>query len=115
MKNVDEQASFSAPLTARHGAKTMRRFLRSMGEQRLRLVVVLFSVAAYSVLTVLAPFYSAEVVDLLWNHTKALRAAGETFSLTWEIGGRQIFLLLLLFLFAAAESVEKDQVHLLAK
>lgn len=100
MKNVDEQASFSAPLTARHGAKTMRRFLRSMGEQRLRLVVVLFSVAAYSVLTVLAPFYSAEVVDLLWNHTKALRAAGETFSLTWEIGGRQIFLLLLIFLFA---------------
>lgn len=100
MKNVDEQASFSAPLTARHGAKTMRRFLRSMGEQQLRLVVVLLSVAAYSVLTVLAPFYSAEVVDLLWNHTKALRAAGETFSLTWEIGGRQICLLLLLFLFA---------------
>lgn len=97
-----EKNSIPRPLTARHAAKTMRRFLHSMGEQRLRLVIVFLSVAAYSALNVYAPFYSATVVDLLWTHTKALRAAGENFYITWATGGRQIFLLFLIFLFAGS-------------
>ena len=97
-----EKNSIPRPLTARHAAKTMRRFLHSMGKQRLRLVIVFLSVAAYSALNVYAPFYSATVVDLLWTHTKALRAAGENFYITWATGGRQIFLLFLIFLFAGS-------------
>ena len=97
-----EKNSIPRPLTARHAAKTMRRFLHSMGKQRLRLVIVFLSVAAYSALNVYAPFYSATVVDLLWTHTKALRAAGENFYITWAMGGRQIFLLFLIFLFAGS-------------
>ena len=100
--DMAEKNSIPRPLTARHAAKTMRRFLHSMGKQRLRLVIVFLSVAAYSALNVYAPFYSATVVDLLWTHTKALRAAGENFYITWETGGRQIFLLFLIFLFAGS-------------
>ena len=87
-------------LAARNTRKTIARFLGSMRKQRLRLVIVFLSVAAYSTLNILVPFYSAGVVDLLWKRIKELRAAGESFSITWEAGGQQIFFLALLLLFA---------------
>lgn len=95
----EEGASVSA-LAARNTRKTIARFLGSMRKQRLRLVIVFLSVAAYSTLNILVPFYSAGVVDLLWKRIKELRAAGESFSITWEAGGQQIFFLALLLLFA---------------
>ena len=87
-------------LAARNTRKTIARFLGSMRKQRLRLVIAFLSVAAYSTLNILVPFYSAGVVDLLWKRIKELRAAGESFSITWEAGGQQIFFLALLLLFA---------------
>lgn len=87
-------------LAARNTRKTIARFLGSMRKQRLRLVIGFLSVAAYSTLNILVPFYSAGVVDLLWKRIKELRAAGESFSITWEAGGQQIFFLALLLLFA---------------
>lgn len=87
-------------LAARNTRKTIARFFGSMRKQRLRLVIVFLSVAAYSTLNILVPFYSAGVVDLLWKRIKELRAAGESFSITWEAGGQQIFFLALLLLFA---------------
>ena len=87
-------------LAARNTRKTIARFLGSMRKQRLRLVIVFLSVAAYSTLNILVPFYSAGVVDLLWKRIKELRAAGESFSITWEAGGQQIFFFALLLLFA---------------
>lgn len=76
---------------------TVRRFLRSMGKQKMRLLIVLFSVAAYTVFNVLAPLYSASAVDLIWNRIKEVRAAGEAFHLTWADGGEQILILLLIY------------------
>ena len=76
---------------------TVRRFLRSMGKQKVRLLIVLFSVAAYTVFNILAPLYSASAVDLIWNRIKEVRAAGEVFQLTWPDGGEQILILLLIY------------------
>ena len=76
---------------------TVRRFLRSMGKQKVRLLIVLFSVAAYTVFNILAPLYSASAVDLIWNRIKEVRATGEAFYLTWADGGEQILILLLIY------------------
>ena len=84
--------------TAKDAKKTLRRFLRSVGKQKLRLAIVLFSVAFYSFVNIIAPLYSARVVDFIWERIKALRAVGESFSITWEDGGRQILILLLIYL-----------------
>ena len=84
--------------TAKDTKKTLRRFLRSVGKQKLRLAIVLFSVAFYSFVNIIAPLYSARVVDFMWERIKALRAVGESFSITWEDGGRQILILLLIYL-----------------
>lgn len=84
--------------TAKDTKKTLRRFLRSVGKQKLRLAIVLFSVAFYSFVNIIAPLYSARVVDFMWERIKALRAVGENFSITWEDGGRQILILLLIYL-----------------
>ena len=93
----NEQAYFEEEIfEAKDAGKTLRRFIRSMGRQRVRLVIVLLSVAAYTVFNILAPMYSASVVDLIWNRIKELREVGQTFSITWEEGGKQIFFLLLI-------------------
>ena len=84
--------------TAKDAKKTLRRFLRSVGKQKLRLAIVLFSVAFYSFVNIIAPLYSARVVDFMWERIKTLRAVGESFSITWEDGGRQILILLLIYL-----------------
>lgn len=97
----NEQAYFEEEVfEAKDAGKTLRRFVRSMGRQRVRLVIVLLSVAAYTVFNILAPMYSASVVDLIWNRIKELREVGQTFSITWEEGGKQIFFLLLIYLAA---------------
>lgn len=102
MDRIDnEQAYFEEEVfEAKDAGKTLRRFIRSMGRQRVRLVIVLLSVAAYTVFNILAPMYSASVVDLIWNRIKELREVGQTFSITWEEGGKQIFFLLLIYLAA---------------
>jgi len=84
--------------TAKDAKKTLRRFLRSVGKQKLRLAIVLFSVAFYSFVSIIAPLYSARVVDFMWERIQALRKVGENFSITWEDGGRQILILLLIYL-----------------
>ena len=87
--------------TAKDAGKTMKRFIGSLGKQRLRLFIVLLSVAVYSVLNILAPLYSATAVDVIWNRIKEMRALGQPFSITWEYGGQQIVILLIAYLSAA--------------
>ena len=72
-----------------------------MGDQHKRLIVVLVSVVFYTLLSVAAPFYSAHIVDLLWNSIKEAMAGGEAFRVTWHHGGRDIFILLLIYLATA--------------
>ena len=86
--------------TAQHAGKTIRRFIRSLGKQRTRLMIVLLSVAIYSTLNIFAPLYSAIVVDVIWNRIQELRGLEKAFHITWEYGGRQIMALLSLYLAA---------------
>ena len=87
---------------ARNTRQTIRRFLRSMGKQKIRLIIVLISVAAYTFFTILAPLYSANAVDLIWNQIRESRNFGQVFRITWNHGGRQIAVLLLLYLGSGA-------------
>lgn len=86
--------------TAQHAGKTIRRFIRSLGKQRTRLMIVLLSVAIYSTLNIFAPLYSAIVVDVIWNRIQELRGLEKAFHITWEYGGRQIMAMLSLYLAA---------------
>lgn len=83
---------------AKHMKKTILRFIRSMGKQKWRLTVVFICIAFYTYFTVMAPLYSADVVDLIWNQMKEAMQTGQHFQITWEFGGRQLFSLLLMFL-----------------
>ncbi len=83
---------------AKHMKKTILRFIRSMGRQKWRLTVVFICIAFYTYFTVMAPLYSADVVDLIWDRMKEAVHTGQTFQITWELGGRQLFSLLLMFL-----------------
>jgi len=58
----------------------------------------LVSVIFYTLLSIVAPLYSADIVDLLWEKIKASLAEGATFSITWNDGGREIFGLLIIYL-----------------
>lgn len=62
------------------------------------LLIVLVSVIFYTLLSIVAPLYSADIVDLLWEKIKASLAEGATFSITWNDGGREIFGLLIIYL-----------------
>lgn len=100
---MDEKNFFEEEaLETKNTRKTVLRFLQSVGRQRMRLIIVLLSVAVYSAANIFAPLYSASVVDLIWNRIKELRAAGEAFHITWEYGGEQILLLLLIYLASGA-------------
>lgn len=102
---MDEQQGFYEDdefETAKDARGTAKRFIRSLGRQRLRLAVVLISVVAYSVLSILAPLCSANAIDLIWNRILELRELGEPFSITWEYGGKQVAVLLAVSLTSGA-------------
>lgn len=76
---------------------TVLRLLKSMGKQKLRLAVVLLAVILYTAFNVVAPLYSATVVDLIYNRAKEAIAAGTVFTITWQEGGLQILILAALY------------------
>lgn len=81
-----------------HPKKTLKRLWMSVNNQHKRLGVVLVSVLFYTFLSVVAPLYSAYIVDLMWSKIKVAFANGLVFSITWADGGRDIFFLLLIYL-----------------
>lgn len=87
--------------TPDHAWQTLKRLWRSTGDQHKRLAVVLVSVVLYTFLSLIAPLYSAYIVDLLWNNIKEAIANGAAFQVTWVTGGRDIVFLLLLYLATA--------------
>lgn len=87
--------------TPDHGWQTLKRMWRSVAEQHKRLAVVLVSVVLYTSLSIIAPLYSAHIIDLLWNNIKETITTGAAFQVTWTTGGRDIVFLLLIYLAAA--------------
>ena len=94
---VDDM-EFEAP---NHAWKTLKRSWLFVSNQHKRLAVVLVSVCFYTFLSILAPFYSAHIVDLVWSNIKEAMSNGTAFSITWMSGGRDIFFLLLIYLATA--------------
>src|SRR5699024_12156324 len=62
-----------------------------------RLLVVLVSVIFYTLLSILAPVYSAGIIDLLWEKIQEAVRGGQAFSVTWGSGGREICVLLVIY------------------
>lgn len=78
--------------------RTLKRLWKTSKEQHGRLFLVLISVVFYTVLTIAAPWYSAGIVNLLWENIKEAGALGTAFRVSWQQGGTQIFILFLLYL-----------------
>ena len=76
---------------------TVKRLWRSMGRQRVRLIIVSVSVIFYTILSVAAPVYSAKIVDLLFQEIRAAVSGERTFRVTWDPVGREIMILLLIY------------------
>lgn len=87
--------------TPDHAWKTLKRLWQFISNQQRRLAVVFVSVIFYTFLSIVAPLYSAHIVDLLWNRIKEAFTHGSTFSISWTEGGQDIFFLLLIYLAAA--------------
>ena len=76
---------------------TVKRLWKSMGRQRIRLIVVSVSVVFYTILSVAAPVYSAKIVDMLFQEIRAAVSGESVFRVTWDPVGREIMLLLLIY------------------
>ena len=87
--------------TPAHAGRTLKSLWRFVNDQHKRLTIVLVSVVFYTFLSIIAPAYSAHIVDLLWNGIKAAITDGTAFRVTWADGGRDIFYLLLIYLATA--------------
>ena len=81
-----------------HAWATLKRLWSAARDQHLRLLAVLVCVLFYTVLSIAAPAYSAGIVNLLWDNIQAADALGQAFSVTWQQGGTEICILLLLYL-----------------
>ncbi|WP_312280172.1 ABC transporter ATP-binding protein [Oscillibacter sp.] len=63
---------------------TLLRLVRRLKGQRVRLSVIMASILIYTVLTIGAPLYSAQVVDMLWSSIQAATEQGLPFTITWN-------------------------------
>ena len=80
---------------------TLKRLILSIKNEYRRLLIVIISIIFYTILTIIAPLYSAKIIDLLWNSIQASIQNGTTFSITWEQGGMDICILLGIYIVTA--------------
>lgn len=97
----NNQELFEEAYEMKNAKHTMRRFLGTMMKQKIRLSVVLVSVIFYTLFTIIAPLYSAKVVDLIWDNIQQALSQEYAFRITWQAGGMQITILLLIYLASA--------------
>lgn len=90
----EDEMEYSVPSNA---AETVKRLWNVMGKQRIRLIILAVSVLFYTVLSVAAPLYSAGIVDLLWGKIRQAWGEGAAFRVSWESGGREIIILLVIY------------------
>ena len=69
---------------------TIRRLWSESRGQQWRFAIVIVCVVLYTVFSVAAPAFSADVIDTLWTEIQASFAQGRDFVVTWDRGGRQI-------------------------
>ncbi|WP_322290268.1 ABC transporter ATP-binding protein [Paratractidigestivibacter sp.] len=75
-------------------AGTARRLWASASGQRWRLLVAAAGAVGNAALTIAAIFYSASLVDLLWQNIQAAWAVGEHYVINLGNGGREVLIYL---------------------
>lgn len=93
-KKNDATVEKDAP---KHAMKTALRLFGQLKNQRVRLILVIFSVCITTVLNILTPYYSAGVMDSLVDAVKAAMADGVGFSIPWEGLGRQLVVITVMY------------------
>ncbi|WP_239284699.1 ABC transporter ATP-binding protein [Collinsella sp. An2] len=71
---------------------TLRRLWSVSTGEHWRFAVVLVCIVCYTVSHIAAPAYSAHVIDLLWGNIQEAFARGESFSIGWDTGGRELLI-----------------------
>lgn len=85
----------------KNAKKTLKRLVLSIKDEYKRLLIVVISIIFYTILTIIAPLYSAKIIDLLWNSIQEAMQNGTTFSISWEQCGMEIFILLVIYAITA--------------
>ncbi len=94
-KEYNEINESEAPKSTKN---TIKRLWHSIDDQYKRLTIVIVSVIFYTLLSIIAPLYSAHIVDLIWNGVQTAINTGTTFSITWNNCGYEIFILFSIYL-----------------
>ncbi len=97
---MSEEKKNDAPVekdAPKHAMKTALRLFGQLKNQRVRLILVIFSVLFTTVLNILTPYYSAGVMDSLVDAVKAAMADGVGFSIPWEGLGRQLVVITVMY------------------
>ncbi len=81
----------------KHGMKTAKRLFGQLKNQRVRLIIVIFSVIITTALNILTPYYSADVMDSLVAAVKTAIAEGTRFTIEWEPLGRQLVVITVMY------------------
>lgn len=78
--------------------KTAKRLFAQLKNQRARLIVVGICILVYVVLTIYTPYYSADVIDRLFEAIRKCVADGTVFSMPWDSLGRDMLLLCIMYI-----------------
>lgn len=90
----DNEEELEKPKNAK---STLKRLVLSIKDEYRRLLIVMISIIFYTVLTIIAPLYTAKIIDTLWSSIQTAIQNGTTFSITWQQGGIDICILLAIY------------------
>lgn len=76
---------------------TFIRLVKNLKQQRTKLIIVLVSLSVFTACYIYAPFYSATVVDSLWESIQSSILYGNPFAITWDGCGRELMIMTLLY------------------
>ena len=76
---------------------TFIRLVKNLKQQRIKLIIVLVSLAIYTACYIYAPFYSATVVDSLWESIQLSLSQGLPLTITWDGCGRELMTMTMLY------------------
>ena len=79
--------------------KTVLRLCSYLKPQSLRLSIVGISIILYTILSIYAPFKSAQVIDAILQNVTSSQNANTTFTIQWETLGKSLLSLSILYLF----------------
>ncbi len=79
--------------------KTVLRLCSYLKPQSLRLSIVGISIILYTILSIYAPFKSAQVIDAILQNVTSSQNANTTFTIQWQTLGKSLLSLSILYLF----------------